>query len=151
MAVRASVARVTAEDSQPSTTDDPNTPSDPNSMGMYFAPKEFRYSTTGSLLTESNPCVSVVAAGDKFLYVLPGFDVLAIELRHIQIKGSQGMGSPDVKIVKTFFLIPGGRIQAERGCGTIKSSTTWSDSYLGVAMGRKYFRVVRYPRVRVHI
>ena len=77
----------TSEDSPAS---DPNGPSDPNSMGVYFAPKQFRYNTAGSLLTENHHCVSVVAAGDKFLYVLPGFNVLAVEFRHLQIKG---MGS----------------------------------------------------------
>lgn len=60
---------------------DPYGLSDPNSTGVYFAPKEFRYSSTGSQLTENDHCVSVLAVGEKFLYILPGFDVLSIELR----------------------------------------------------------------------
>ena len=33
--------------------------------------------------------------GAKFLYVIPGFDVLGVELRHIQVKGFCKMGNPE--------------------------------------------------------
>jgi len=74
---------------------DVDAPSDPNSMGVYFAPKGFRYNTVGSNLTENDHFVTVVWVGSKFLYVLPGFDVLAVELRHIQIKGTSRVGDEE--------------------------------------------------------
>ena len=73
---------------------DTDAPSDPSSMGVYFAPKEFRYNRVGSELTENEHYVSVLGVGSKFLYVLPGFDVLAIEIRHIQIRSSR-LGDKD--------------------------------------------------------
>jgi len=72
---------------------DTDAPSDPNSMGVYFAPKAFRYSRVGSDLTDNDHYVTVVGVGSKFLYVLPGFDALAVELRHIQIKGTSKIGN----------------------------------------------------------
>lgn len=74
---------------------DPYGPSDPNSTGVYFAPKKFCYSSTGSQLTENDHCVSVLAVGEKFLYVLPDFDALSIELRHMLIKGTARIGRPE--------------------------------------------------------
>ena len=68
------------------TTVDLKSPSDPNSMGVYFAPKLFRYSSVSSMLTENDHYVIVVAVGAKFLYVIPEFDVLAVKMRHIQTK-----------------------------------------------------------------
>ena len=82
-------------DSSADIANDPYGPSDPNSTGVYFAPKEFRYSSTGSELAENDHCVSVLAVGEKILYVLPGFDVLSIELRHILIKGTPRIGRPE--------------------------------------------------------
>ena len=74
---------------------DPDAPSDDSSMGVYFAPKSFRYSSIGEELTKNDHCLSVVAVGSKFLYVLPGFDVLAVEMRHIQTKGSGRIGKEE--------------------------------------------------------
>lgn len=74
---------------------DPDAPSDGSSMGVYFAPKSFRYSSVGDELTKNDHCISVVAVGSKFLYVLPGFDVLAVEMRHIQTKGSGTIGKEE--------------------------------------------------------
>ena len=39
--------------------------------------------------------VCVVAIRAKLLYTLPGFDVLAAELCHIQVKGSSKMEKPE--------------------------------------------------------
>ena len=36
-----------------------------------------------------------MAVGAKLLYVLPGFDVLAVELCHVQVKGSSKMEKPE--------------------------------------------------------
>ena len=41
------------------TSKDPYGPSDPNSTGVYFTPKEFQYSNAGSELSENNCCVCV--------------------------------------------------------------------------------------------
>ena len=67
--------------------DDARGPSDPDSMDVYFAPKEFRYTTATRDVTEGNDIMCVLSAGTNFLYVLSGFDVLAIELRHLKVKG----------------------------------------------------------------
>ena len=67
--------------------DDARGPSDPDSMGIYFALKEFRYTTAARDVTEGNDITCVLSVGMNFLYVLPGFDVLAIELRHLKVKG----------------------------------------------------------------
>ena len=77
------------------TTVDSDSPSDPNSMGVSFAPKSFQYSSVASTLTENNHYVTVAAVGAKFLYVIPGFDVLATEMRHIQTKGTSFIGSQE--------------------------------------------------------
>ena len=69
-------------------------PSDPDSMGVYLSPKSARYNKVGVDLCEDH-IVCVVAVGLKFLYVIPGFDVLAVELRHIQVKGSLKIGDPE--------------------------------------------------------
>lgn len=76
--------------------DDARGPSDPDSMGVYFAPKEFRYTTTARDVIEGDDTVCVLSAGIKFLYVLPGFDVLAIELRHLKMKGFLNANTEDV-------------------------------------------------------
>ena len=69
-------------------------PSDPDSMGVYLSQKSIRYSKVGVNLSEDNR-LCVVAVGVKLLYVLPGFDALGIELRHIQVKGSSKIGRPE--------------------------------------------------------
>ena len=47
----------------------------------------------GILLKKRKVCV--LSAGIKFLYVLPGFDVLGVELRHIKTKGWGKMGTEE--------------------------------------------------------
>ena len=37
----------------------------------------------------------MLSVGAKFLYVIPGFDVLGVELWHIQVKGFSKIGNPD--------------------------------------------------------
>jgi len=69
-------------------------PSDPNSTGVYLSHKSARYTDVGVKLSEDHD-LCVVAIGNKLLYTLPGFDVLAVELRHIQVKGTSKMGKEE--------------------------------------------------------
>ena len=68
-------------------SDDAYAPWDPSGMGVYLTLPSFRYTDTAKELTEGQEVTCVLSAGIKFLYVLPGFDVLGIELRHIKVKG----------------------------------------------------------------
>ena len=75
---------------------DPNSPSDPSSSdSVYTTSKSCRYTDTSLRMTEEEECVGVLNAGAKFLYILPGFDVLGIELRHIQVKGFSKIGNSE--------------------------------------------------------
>ena len=81
--------------------DDLRKPSDPDSMGVYFAPKGFRYTSIAKDVADmysddgiTQTCV--LSAGEKFLYVLPDFDVLMIELRHLRVKGFPKANPEDV-------------------------------------------------------
>ena len=46
--------------------DDARGPSDPDSMGVYFAPKEFQYTTAARDVTEGNDITCVLSAGTIF-------------------------------------------------------------------------------------
>jgi len=46
-----------------------------------------------SLLKEDAVCI--LLPGSKFLYVLPGFDVLGVELHHIKVKGFNKIGNDE--------------------------------------------------------
>ena len=74
---------------------DPDHPSDPNSDSIYLTCKSGRYTDASIRLTEDDEFVCVVSIGAKFLYVIPGFDVLGVELRHIQVKGFSKIGKPE--------------------------------------------------------
>jgi len=81
--------------------DDLRKPSDPDSMGVCFAPKGFRYTSIAKDVADmysddgiTQTCV--LSAGEKFLYVLPDFDVLMIELRHLRVKGFPKANPEDV-------------------------------------------------------
>ena len=54
-------------------------PSDPDSMGVYLSPKSAWYTKIGINLSE-DVIVCIAAVGLKLLYILPGFDVLAVKL-----------------------------------------------------------------------
>ena len=68
-------------------SDDSCAPWDPSSMGVYLTDSPilqiYRYCEGVDRRARSHLCLS---AGIKFLYVLPGFDILGIE-RHIKVKG----------------------------------------------------------------
>ena len=74
---------------------DPCAPWDPNGMGVYLTAPSFRYSNIAKELTEGQEVTCILSAGMKFLYVLPGFDVLGIELRHIKVKGFGKTGNEE--------------------------------------------------------
>ena len=65
---------------------DSNRPSDPNCDSVYLTPKSGHYTDGSIKLTEDNKFICVLSVGAKFLYVIPGFDVLGVELWHIQVK-----------------------------------------------------------------
>ena len=46
-------------------------------------------------LTEDDEFICVLSVGAKFLYIIPGFDVLGVALRHIQVKGFSKIGNPE--------------------------------------------------------
>ena len=56
-------------------------------VSVYLMPKSGRYTDASIKLTEDDEFVCVLSVGAKFLYVIHGFDVLGVELRHIQVKG----------------------------------------------------------------
>ena len=50
---------------------------------VHFVPKEFQLDG----FSDEDDEAWVMSIGDPFMYVIPSFDVLAVELRQIQIKG----------------------------------------------------------------
>lgn len=53
---------------------------------VHYVPKEFR-PTMDSSDSNKDDTVWVTSIGDTFTYVIPSFDVLAVELRQIKISG----------------------------------------------------------------
>jgi len=54
--------------------------SDPSSSdSVHVMPKSCQYTDASVKMTEEE-CVCILNAGAKFLYILPGFDVLQVEL-----------------------------------------------------------------------
>jgi len=62
--------------------------------GVYQSQKSNRYGKVGVEFGKYQR-LCVVAVRAKLLYVLPGFDVLAVELCHIQVKGSSKIERPE--------------------------------------------------------
>ena len=57
---------------------------DSEDLAVHFVPKEFR---PGDGSNDEDDEVWVNSIGDPFMYVIPSFDVLAVELRQIPISG----------------------------------------------------------------
>jgi len=74
---------------------DPFAPSDPSSTGVYYTPLCPRYTDTANYLMEDNEITCVLAANAKFLYVLPCFDILEVELHHLRVKGFGKIGNEE--------------------------------------------------------
>ena len=57
----------------------------------YFAPKSLRprYDPSDD---EPDDCVCVLSVGPPFRYVIPSFDIIAIDMRQIRIKGYPAEG-----------------------------------------------------------
>ena len=79
---------------EPAREPDPRAPWDQSSMGVYFTVASQRYSTFAQELIPDES-IGILSAGEKFLYVLPGFDILGIELRHIKVKGFGLIGAEE--------------------------------------------------------
>ena len=54
---------------------------------VYFAPKSSRPWYDPATDEEPNDCVCALSPGPPFRYVIPGFDVLAVEMHQMRIKG----------------------------------------------------------------
>ena len=76
-------------------SDDACAPWDPSSMGVFLTLPSFRYSNVVKELTDYQETTCILSAGKRFLYVLPGFDVLGIELCHIIVKGFGKIGNEE--------------------------------------------------------
>ena len=63
-------------------------------MGVYLTNPSFRYSKIAEELI-CHDAVCILLPGTKFLYVLPGFDVLEVELCHIKVKGFGKIGNDE--------------------------------------------------------
>ena len=63
-------------------------------MGVYSTIPSFRYNNTAEELM-CQDAICILSPGSKFLYVLPGFDVLGVELRHIKVKGFGKIGNDE--------------------------------------------------------
>ena len=59
---------------------------------VYFAPKSLRPFHDPAMDEEPDDCICVVSLGAPFRYVIPGFVVLAVELRQMRVKGYDAMG-----------------------------------------------------------
>ena len=55
-----------------------------------FAPKTSRPQYDPSADDEPHDCVCVLSVGEPFHYVIPSFDVIAIEMRQLKVKGYTG-------------------------------------------------------------
>jgi len=53
----------------------------------YFAPKSSRPQYDPSSDDEPDDCVCVLSVGMPFRYVIPSFDIIAIEMRQMKIEG----------------------------------------------------------------
>ena len=74
---------------------DPHGPSDPGSMDVYYTAERVRYTTIAKDTIEDDQIACFLSARAKFLYVLPGFDVLVVELHHLKVKGFGKIGSEE--------------------------------------------------------
>ena len=59
---------------------DSNCPSDPNCDSVHLTPKCGHYMDDSIKLTEDDEFICVLYVGANFLYIIPCFDVLGVEL-----------------------------------------------------------------------
>jgi len=70
----------------------------PAAFEVHYVPKEFRLDASSSDYGEEDDTVWVTSVGDPFMYVIPSFDVIAVELRRMQIKGFDRRDDKEVKL-----------------------------------------------------
>ena len=58
----------------------------------YFTPKTSRPQYDPYADNEPHDCVCVLSVGEPFRYVIPSFDVIAIEMRQLKVKGYTAEG-----------------------------------------------------------
>ena len=81
---------------------------DPNCDSVYLTPKSGHYTDGSIKLTEDDKLICVLSFGAKLLYVIPGFDVLGVELQHIQVRGFSKIGNPEsvfIMFIKNDMLL----------------------------------------------
>ena len=63
---------------------------------VHFIPESSRPWYDPSSTDEIEPSVSVLSLTSPFFYVIPNFDVLQVELRHMRVKGYDSNGEEQV-------------------------------------------------------
>ena len=59
---------------------------------VYFVPTSSRPQYDPSKDDDEDDCVCVLSVGMPFIYVIPSFDVLGVEMRQVRIKGYTSEG-----------------------------------------------------------
>ena len=54
---------------------------------VHYVPKQYRPLQDSPGCSEEDDTVTVTSVGESFIYVIPSFDVLGVELRHAAVKG----------------------------------------------------------------
>jgi len=60
---------------------------DCDDIKVHYVPRQFRPRPDDPSCSDKDDVVSVTAVGESFMYVIPNFDVFAIELRPVEING----------------------------------------------------------------
>ena len=56
-------------------------------MKVHYVPKQYRPLQDSPESSEEDDTITVTSIGESFIYVIPSFDVLGVELRHVAVKG----------------------------------------------------------------
>ena len=91
----------------------------------YFAPKTSRPQYDPSADDEPHDCVCVLSVGEPFRYVIPSFDVIAIEMRQLKVKGYTGKYGVPV-CFNTVTAIASFAPSPEIGSTWLSLSLTWT-------------------------
>ena len=70
----------------------------PAAFEVHFVPKEFRPDASSSDYNDADDTVWVTSVGDPFMYVIPSFNIIAVELRRMQIRGFNRRDGKEVKL-----------------------------------------------------
>ena len=58
-----------------------------NGLVVHYVPKEFR-PIQDSPECDDNDVFTVTFVGESFMYIIPSYDVIAVELKKVKIKGN---------------------------------------------------------------